>query len=203
MSAAFPRGCAVCAIVFALAACAGQRVKPVRADPAQLAQQAARESALAARAAWTVRGRLGVSDGRDSGSGSLEWTQDGAAFRFSMHAPVTGKTWVLSGDAQHAVLQGLREQPLEGGSAAQLLERELGWHVPIAQLAEWARGMRAPGTAQITFRGDGLPASIEQSGWKVDYVDYDESQTPPLPSKVFASKGSYKVRLAIRAWTMR
>ncbi len=201
--AGFLRGCAVCAIAITLAACATQRTKPLHADAAQLARQTAREDALAARAAWTVRGRLGVSDGRDSGSGSLEWTQNGATFRFSMHAPVTGKTWVLSGDAQHAVLEGLREQALEGASAAELLQRELGWHVPIAELAEWARGMRAPGAAKITFREDGLPASIEQSGWKVDYLDYDTSQTPPLPSKVFASKGNYKVRLAIHAWTMR
>ena len=197
------RGAAIGALLLTLAACAGQRVKPVEANSAQLAQQSLREQALAVHAAWTVRARLGVSDGRDSGSGSLEWTQDGDVFRFSMHAPVTGKTWVLSGNARHAVLEGLREQAVEGDNATELLQRELGWHVPIAQLAEWARGMRAPGAARVTFRSDGLPASIEQSGWKVDYLDYDESQSPPLPTKVFASKGNYKVRLAIRAWTLR
>lgn len=197
------RGLAAGMVLLMLAACAGQRVKPLEADAVQLARQAAREQALAARGSWTVHGRLGVSDGDDSGSGSLEWTQDGDVFRFSMHAPVTGKTWVLSGNAHHAVLEGLREQGVEGGSAAELLERELGWHVPIGPLVEWARGMRAPGAARITFRGDGLPASIEQLGWTVDYLDYDQSQSPPLPSKVFASKGSYKVRLAVHAWTMQ
>lgn len=202
MTARVLRSGAVCAIALALAACAAQRAKPLQADAAQLSRQAARENALGARAAWTVRGRLGVSDGHDSGSGSLEWTQDGAVFRFVMQAPVSGKTWVLSGDADHATLEGLRDQTLRGGSAAQLLESALGWHVPIGQLAEWARGMRAPGAARITFRPDGLPASIEQAGWKVDYIDYDTSQMPPLPSRVFASSGAYKVRLAIHAWSM-
>lgn len=197
------RGCAMCALALALGACASQRVKPLQADAALLARQALREHALMARAAWTARGRLGVSDGHDSGSGSLEWTQNGAEFRFSMHAPVTGKTWVLSGNAQHAVLAGLRDKPIEGANASELLERELGWHVPIAQLAEWARGMRAPGAATITFMDDGLPASIEQAGWTIDYLDYDASQTPALPSKVFASRGNYKVRLAIHAWSMQ
>jgi outer membrane lipoprotein LolB len=197
------RSLACGAMALVLAACAVQSVKPIAADAERLAQQSAREQALAAQTAWTVLGRLGVSDSRDGGSGALEWHQDGATFRFSVHAPVTGKTWVLSGDAQHAVLEGLRGQPAEGSDAAELLERELGWHVPIAQLAEWARGMRAPGAARITFRNDGLPASIEQSGWKVDYLDYDESRVPPLPSKVFASKGNYKVRLAIHAWTVQ
>lgn len=197
------RCAAVGATLLALAGCAGPRVKPLPADAARLAQQAVRESALAARNIWTVRGRLGVSDGHDSGSGSLEWTEEGAAYRFSLHAPVTGKTWVLTGNADHATLSGLRDQPVQGPDAAQLLERELGWHVPVARLSWWARGMRAPGAARITFGSDGLPATIEQAGWKIDYLDYDHRSSPPLPSKVFASSGNYKVRLAVHAWTMQ
>lgn len=188
-------------LAIAIAGCAGPRVKPVAADSAHLADQAAREHALAARPTWSVRGRLGVSDGRDSGSGSLEWSQREDAYSFSLHAPVTGKTWVLSGDDTHALLQGVRDQPLAGSNAQSLLETELGWHVPVAELAFWVRAMRAPGAARMTFRSDGLPATIEQSGWTVDYLDYDAGQSPPLPSRVFARKGNYKVRLAIQSWT--
>ena len=190
------------AIALLLVACAGPRVRPLEADAQSLARQSAREQTLAQHADWTLRGRLGVSDGRDSGSGSLEWEQDGDAYRFSVHAPVTGKTWVLRGRAGHAVLEGLREQPVEGDDAAALLERELGWRVPVAGLVDWARGLRAPGAARVTFRADGLPAVIEQAGWRVEYLDYDQSRDPPLPRKVFASRGDYKVRLAIREWTL-
>ena len=56
----------------------------------------------------------------------------------------------------------------------------------------------APRHARIEFRDDGLPAQIEQDGWKVRYLDYDTTRDPPLPSKVFASRGDYQVRLAIR-----
>ncbi len=189
-------------IVLAFAACAGPRVKPLQADARSLAQQDAREKALGAHQDWTVRGRLGVSDGHDSGSGSLEWSQRAGAFRFTLHAPVTGKTWMLSGNRSHAVLEGLHDLPVEGDDAASLLERELGWHVPVAKLVDWVRGLRAPGVADIHFRADGLPAQIEQEGWKVEYLDYDQSRNPPLPSKVFASKGNYTVRLAIHAWTL-
>jgi len=184
----------------ALAACAGQVRKPVPPDAGKLAQQSARESTLVARADWSLRGRLGVSDGHDSGSGSLEWSQKSSTFRFSVHAPVTGKTWVLSGDDTHARLDGLREQTIEGGDAASLLQRELGWEVPVTQLRYWVRAGRAPGAADIEFRDDGLPALITQAGWTVRYIDYDLAQDPPLPSKVFATRGDRKVRLAVREW---
>lgn len=192
----------VAAAALLLASCVTQHPRLLAPDAGLLERQGERERALAAHPDWELEGRLGVSDGRDSGSGSLEWSQRGADFRFSVHAPVTGKTWMLAGDARHAVLSGLRAQPVEGDSAAALLERELGWQVPVAELVYWVRGMRAaPDGARIRFREDGLPAEIDESGWKVEYLDYDRSREPALPSKVFASRGNYKVRLAIRSWS--
>jgi outer membrane lipoprotein LolB len=191
---------AVVVAALLLGACAAQQHKASRPDAAGLAAQVLRETTLERRADWSLRGRLGVSDGHDSGSGSLEWIQKTSAFRFSVHAPVTGKTWVLSGDSGSARLDGLREQAVEGGDAGLLLERELGWKVPVSELRYWARGERAPGAASVEFRDDGLPAVIVQGGWTVRYLDYDLAQDPPLPSKVFATRGDYKVRLAIREW---
>jgi len=189
-----------CAMAVLLAACGGrQAVRPVAPSADLLARQDARERVLSERMDWRLGGRLGVSDGHDSGSGSLEWLQRGDEFRFSVHAPVTGKTWTLSGTPQHAVLQGLREQALEG-NPAELLARELGWQVPMAELTRWARGMRASPQGRITFDAAGLPATIDEAGWHVQYQDYDAALDPPLPGKVFASKGDYKVRLAIRDW---
>lgn len=191
------RAVALVACALVLAACAAPRVKP---DSDLLARQAERERALSAQPNWVLSGRLGVSNAKDAGSGSLEWKQDGDAFRFSVHAPVTGKTWVLAGDAHRVVLEGLREQPVEGTDAAALLERELGWHVPVAELTEWVRAARAKGEAEIEFRSDGLPAVIRQDGWKIEYPDYDEARQPPLPRKVFASRGEYRVRLSVGEW---
>ncbi|MCK9539375.1 lipoprotein insertase outer membrane protein LolB [Dokdonella sp.] len=186
-----------------LAACAGPRVKPVLPTASLLAAQDAREAALRSKdASWQLEARLAVSDGRESGSGSLAWRQSGATFRFTVHAPVTGKTWVLAGDASHARLEGLPGGTVEGPDAAWLLERELGWHVPLAELSDWVRGMRAPGPAAITFRADGLPATIDQGGWHIEYRDYAQGHAPALPRRVYASRDSYSVRLAIRAWDM-
>ena len=188
---------AALAACLVLAGCAAPRVKP---DADLFARQSAREQMLAAQPDWQLAGRLGVSNGKDSGSGSLQWRQNGDAFHFSVHAPVTGKTWVLSGDPHHVVLEGLRDRPVEGDDAAALLERELGWHVPVVELTAWVRGARAKGDAHVEFRDDGLPATIEQDGWKIEYPDYDSTHQPPLPRKVFASRGEYRVRLAVSQW---
>ncbi|MGA9422683.1 MAG: lipoprotein insertase outer membrane protein LolB [Rhodanobacteraceae bacterium] len=185
-----------------LAGLAGCAAPLVKSDRAHLAVQNAREHALAAQTRWRLEGRLAVSDGHGGGSGTLDWRQDGDRFRVEVHAPITGKTWTLSGDDSHAVLSGLRAKPIAGTDAAELLERELGWHVPLANLASWVRGARATGAAEIRFRADGLPAEIDQHDWKVEYRDYDSASRPALPSRIFASRDSYHVRLSVRRWSL-
>ncbi|WP_440221679.1 lipoprotein insertase outer membrane protein LolB [Dokdonella sp. MW10] len=182
-----------------LAGCTPSRVKP---DAAASGDLDTRERALAPQVAWTLSGRLAVSGRGDGGSGSLTWEQDGTRYRFAVNAPVTGKTWILSGDDGHAELTGLRATPVRGDDATRLLERELGWQVPVAQLAAWARAVRAPGApATVAFRADGLPAQIDQAGWTVRYLDYDTSRDPALPTRIFASRGDDKVRLVVQRWS--
>ena len=41
---------------------------------------------------------------------------------------------------------------------------------------------------------------IEQDGWKIEYPDYDTAHQPPLPRKIFASRGDSRVRLSVSQW---
>lgn len=180
-----------------LAGCAAQRVKP---DQQLLGVQDQRERQLAERADWSLSGRLAISGPGEGGSGSVVWVQQGDSYRFTLNAPVTGRTWTLNGDLQHAELAGVRADPIRGTNASRLLESELGWQVPIAELRHWVRGARAPGRSEILFHADGLPAELRQAGWKVEYLDYHADGQPRLPRRVFASRGEYKVRLVVQSW---
>jgi outer membrane lipoprotein LolB len=187
-------------MVLALAACAPVRV---RENPAALAAQQAREARLAPMAHWTLNAHIAVSNGHDGGSGDLTWTQSGDAFRFTVRAPVTGKTWTLSGDAGHAVLEGVDPQPDMDTDAQRLLHDRLGWDVPLADLRAWVRGLRAPGsTATMQYDERDLPATIEQDGWRVEYRDWFADRDRPLPRKVFASRADARVRMAIESWNV-
>ncbi len=189
-------------VLLLLNGCVAQRPRPALPSDEALARQAQREHVLRALPGWRAAGRFAVADDNASGSGSFEWVQEGAAFRFRLHAPISGKTWQLSGDAQGVRLQGLRQETLEASDAETLLHAELGWELPFAALGDWLRAARAPGPSQIEFRADGLPARIEQQGWSVRFPDYDFASVPPLPRKVFARQGARSVRLAISAWTL-
>jgi outer membrane lipoprotein LolB len=185
-----------------LASCSAPRL--LRPDAARMSALEQRERALNSRPDWALRGRMAISGPEDSGSGTLDWSQQGSTFRFALSAPVSGKTWTLSGDSQHAELLGLHgQQPVVAPTAAGLLASELGWNVPVTQLAYWVRGIRAPGAAEVVFQADGLPAEIRQDGWVIEFRDYETTQDPLLPRKVFAGNGAYKVRLVVQRWEQR
>lgn len=183
-----------------LAACAPV---PVRhpGSAAQLEAQAARERMFAAEPDWGLDGRFAASDGQHGGSGSLEWRQRGQRYRFTLRAPITGKSVQLDGGPDGAILSGAGKQPLAGRDAGNVLHEEFGWDVPVADLAWWVRGLRAPGRpAILTFGADGLPATLDQDGWHVDYRDWYAERNPPLPHKVYASRDPFTVRVLIEVW---
>lgn len=190
-------------IVLLAVGCAPAPVR-VSANAGSLAAQGDREAALAGRRHWTLEARLFVSDGKDGGTTNLTWVQDGDDYDFTVRYPITGKTLRLHGGATGAVLEGGDGGPVSGASAEALMSKTLGWQVPLSDLRAWVLGMRASGTqGELSFSTDGLPGKLEQDGWTVDYRDWDKTSSPPLPSKVFATKAPYVVKLANVTWSFR
>ncbi len=191
----------VIALPLVLAACVPQAVR-IKGDAGLLAAQQSREQALAHVDHWVLQGRLGVSNGKDGGSGSFSWTQNGEQYEFVLRGPaISGANFRLSGGPGEAVLEGLEQGVLRGPDAERLMHKALGWEVPLRDLRAWILGLRADsGPAELSFGADRLPSLLQQDGWTVDYREWDTTRQPPLPKKVFAGKSPYKVKLSIESW---
>ena len=201
------RAASVLAACVLLAGCVGQAVRqsPLHAgSPAELQAQDVRANALAAHPDWSMQGRVALSNGRDGGSGRIEWQQDGPRFAVSLSAPITRQSWRLSGDANSARLEGLAGGPREDSDAERLLREATGWDIPVAALASWLRGLPAAGLpgAVLHFGNDGRLAQIEQGGWTIDYAGWQPQPgfSADMPQRLSASRDEAKVRLAIDGW---
>lgn len=203
VSSVITRTCAAL-LVLALAACASAPVRTGPAVPEAVAEaaQQARESALRADPSWSLGGRIAISNGRDGGSGRLEWQQAGERFEVALSAPVTRQSWRLSGDATRARLEGLEGGPRIGPDATEVLRAATGWDIPVVALADWVRGARADalGPASIHYDAAGRPARIEQGGWTIDYVWPGADAEPLRPARIEARRGEARVRLVVDQW---
>lgn len=180
-----------------LASCATpQRRIGVASD---LQHQAERERELASHPHWGLTGKIAVSDGRDGGSGRISWQQRGDHFEIELRAPVTGRSWRLIGTPQAATLEGLEGGLRTGANAAELLQREVGWTVPVGDMVAWVRGGRGGGHSTLEFDLQARPSRLQQSGWSVEYRAWSNAPLP-MPTKIFAARGEHRVRLVVERW---
>ncbi len=194
--------CAGLLLLFGLLLLGACARTPIRrnADAGLLAQQAARETLLAAAPDWSLSGRIAVSDGHDGGSGRIDWTQHGSDFDIRLSAPITRQSWRLSKQGSLVRLEGLDGGPREGTDAQTLLQQAVGWVVPVDALSAWVRGARGTAPSILQFDTVGLPSLLDQHGWAVEYRTWTTDTQPPLPKKIFAAQGASHVRLQVDRW---
>ena len=190
-----------------LAGCVTPAVRaplPPAEQAAAEARQDTREALLAQQPRWDLQGRIALSNGRQGGSGRLEWQQDGPNYTVALSAPVTRQSWRIVGDAAAVRLEGLEGGTRVGDDPAQLLREATGWDIPVTALADWVRGGRATagGPAQLRFDADGRLAELEQAGWTIAYEDWRAQPALglELPGRLTASRDQARVRLVVDQW---
>lgn len=210
----------VAVLCLAVAAC--QSLPPATAPANELsgeAQIAAATQAQQARIAalglqqaacdvpgWAMSGRVGLSNGKDGGSGRIEWNQGAGRTEVILSAPVTRQSWTLTVETGGVVLAGVAGGPLRGADAGQLLRESTGWEIPVAALGCWLRGAPADATAmggaRSVFGIDQRLLRIEQDGWVIDYANWqvDAAMGVELPTRINAEQASNRVRLVVDRW---
>ena len=191
----------VAVLAIALAACASrpprEALPAIAGSPAT--HQAKREAALAAVPAWSMSGRLAITNGKDGGSGRIEWRQAGPRFDVTLSAPVTRQSWRVTGGEGDAVLEGLEGGTRTGPDAAALVFEATRWRIPVDALVRWVRGSGSPG-ATLAYAADGRLQRLTEAGWVIDYADWRQIGGVELPGRVEAKQGEARVRLVVDDW---
>jgi outer membrane lipoprotein LolB len=172
--------------------CATQQSRPL--------PQVAQVRASTAPSHWVLEGKIAVSDGRESGSGRLTWSQRGSDYAIVMRAPVSGQSWRLSGSVGYSQLEGVRPAPVIGDSAQQLLRRELGWELPVGEMADWIFAVGLVDRAITQRDAQGAPLKVRDAGWQLEYRDWQYVDGVSYPRRITARRGEHRVRLAIQRW---
>lgn len=188
----------VITLALAIAACGGRSVR-VDGPKGDGKPWSASQTAAPLPSHWLLEGRLAISNGKDSGSGRIDWRQEGTHYDFRLRAPVSGQNWQLLGDDRGCQLQGLHAEPVLATSPEELLRRELGWELPVAAMRSWLFGQGGV-TASIERNDAGNPVRMTDAGWTIEYRDWQVQDGQLMPKRVIARRAPFQVRLAITRW---
>lgn len=163
-----------------------------------------REALFAEYPRWSVRGRLGLSDGERGGSLAVDWRADGTHHQVGLRTLAGGRQWRLEFGPGYAVLEGSEVGQLIGTDPEPLVEEALGWSIPVSWMARWVRGLPAPEGARLRFAPDGSLARLDHPPWVLEFQRWREIPADGvlLPVRLQATSGSYRVRAVLSDWVV-
>lgn len=178
----------------ALAACATREPRPAGTWLQE------REAWFERHDSWTIDGRVALSDGMRGGSLAFTWRAKGDEHRIHLRTTTGGKQWKLRFSPDHAFLEGSEVGELVADSPDPIVERAVGWPIPMRALSWWIRGLLPPEGGNAAFDDDGTLESISDPVWQLAYRRFEDVEGQLLPIRLQAESGSYRVRIVIRDW---
>lgn len=185
-----------------MAGCATRQQGPEGPRPVDLAQ--IRDAELMDVVNWNITGRIGVRLPNDGFSAALDWTQDGEQYEISVFDPLGRTVAHLNGDWENARLVLNDGRVFEASDPAELMEKNIGWSLPVKSLIYWVRGL--PDPHKVAWRREyddnGQLMLLDQEGWKVTFDRYVESSRTEkaFPSLTRFAHKDFNVKLLIQEW---
>lgn len=181
----------------------GCAARPVLEPVAALDWQQ-RQQQLAGLDSWSFNGRLAIRDSQDeSWSASLRWSQRAGSYDIHISGAFGQGAARMSGYDGYAVIETPDQAALTATSAEALMQQQLGWHMPVAQLRYWLLGAPGPGLAERhSFDEAGRLQSLEKLGWQVRYRNYMNVGGMELPRKLELENPRLRARLVIDRWDL-
>jgi len=149
--------------------------------------------------AFYLSGRVTVKYGNEALSGKISWQHDPVSDDLLLSNPLgQGVARIVRHDAL-ASLTTSDQKVYQASDVESLTAQVLGWRLPLAGLPDWVRGRAAAGApAQTRLDSAHRLAELRQSGWLVEFLDYNASYG--LPQRLRLSRDDMEIRLVIDQW---
>lgn len=152
---------------------------------------------------WTLIGKIGVRTPDQSMSAAINhWVQNRELFDIQLSSTFFGLgNSRLVGNPVFITLIEAGEEPVSSDQPDDLLNKALGFPMPITALPYWLKGLPLPDQHfSAEYYANGLPKSMEQSNWSLSFDDYQLDQALPLPGKIKLVQGESRITLVIKEW---
>ncbi len=155
-------------------------------------------------ASWEARGRLAVNVADEAWHGTFAWRHAPQRQQVDLAGPLGQGSARLVEDAAGAKLDLGDGRVVNGSDTERLLQRELGWTLPLHGLRHWIGGRADPGRAATpSHDAQGRLVGLEQDGWRIAFDRYREvAGDAVLPHRVVLERDDLGVRLVIDDWRL-
>lgn len=175
----------VCLVMVALAGCAGRAPTPDQGMEDLV---------------FRVEGKISVRGAAGGASASFVWWQRKSSYGVEFWGPLGSQRTRIEGNEGAFAIIDATGKRIAGADPEALMQRELGWSVPVAVLSHWIRGAPSPALPWQTASLDsaGRLVAFEQAGWQVEVLMRGDQA---LPTRIRAQRGHDRIVVACRNWS--
>jgi outer membrane lipoprotein LolB len=153
---------------------------------------------------FELAGRIAMRYGEQAASGNVAWRHSRASDELLITTPVGGAVARIVREGEGVTLTGADGEEHRAADAESLTERVLGFRLPLEGLSDWVRARPSAGPTAVThYDPVGRLASLEQSGWRIEYLDYETAHAGSMPTRMRLQYPGLELRLAIHDWKVR
>ena len=158
--------------------------------------------ALSRFRSWFMLGTLAVRAGGEASRVTIRWRQRNDSYLVRFAGPFGVGLLEVEGSEFAVEARFSNGRRARAASPESLLEREIGWSVPLRGLRYWIVGAPAPGGATSNMQLDdhGRLAHLEQAGWTVVYERYGDLDDLALPERIRFTSETVDATIVIRRW---
>ena len=146
---------------------------------------------------FELSGRFAARYRDEAASGLLAWRHRAASDEVLLSSPFGQGLARISREGEKVTLIAGDDKRYSAADAETLTEQVLGFRLPLRGLADWVRARPATDApAQAEYAQDGRLLSLEQHGWRIEYLGYEGAR----PTRLKLNYPGLELRLAIGAW---
>jgi len=168
--------------------------------PTQRSHYNDRVTQLSTLTQFALEGRIGLKQNGKGFASGVNWQNSEQQKRFELTGPLGGVHARLTEDKDGALLDIPDQGSVMSMDAESLLRDHFGWDIPINSLRFWVRGLATPPLQPLRFDEHGLPATIVEDGWQINYQGWQEINGLWLPSILEARRDNFVIKLSIHDW---
>lgn len=146
---------------------------------------------------FQLSGRLAARYEGESFTGNVIWSHAAQGDEMLISTPMgQGVARIVRGP-EGVTLRTAEPREYHAPDAETLTQQVLGFRLPLAGLGSWVRARPAPGApARMEKSENGRPRVLEQSGWRIEYLDYEGER----PKRLRLTYPGVELRFVVSEW---
>jgi outer membrane lipoprotein LolB len=151
-------------------------------------------------APFSFNGRISVKYGMNHDATDLHWQHRGYD-DITLLGPLGYTAARIYRDANGATLDDAYGKHYAAADADSLMEKTLGWSVPLTDLRYWIVANPSPeGEAKELRNKNGQLETLFQQGWEIRYVRYTTTKADALPLEINMVRAGIDVIVKVDKW---